>query len=91
MPTRAASHPISALIPAGTEMLTDRGDRLGVFETSIQTIIHRTKRHGRWRNLAQVEGVTVERFEPAIGTKAPRRVYVIWTDCKLTRARPSAG
>ncbi|WP_415907055.1 hypothetical protein [Oleiharenicola sp. Vm1] len=81
---------MSALIPAGTEMMTVGGDRLGVFDAPTKAILYRTKRRGRWRHLAQVEGVTVERFEPSIGTQATRRVYVSWAVCKLERA-PHVG
>lgn len=79
------------MIPAGTEMVTVSGDHLGVFDAPQKAIIYRTKRRGRWLRLAQVEGVTVERFEPSIGTQASRRVYVSWATCKLERATAQTG
>lgn len=87
MARRASSHPVSAVIPAGTPMyVQDDTTEHGRFETDTAVTLYRWKPRGAWDHLAMVEGHTIPVYSPILRETTQRRVYVNWRDCRLTHS-----
>lgn len=80
MSTRATSHPLSVIIPAGTpQYLVDGTQTYGTFAADTPCTLYRRKSGGRWDAKAQCSHLQVGHI---VVEGYPRRIYVYWKDCR---------